>query len=282
MHQARAVIWFLTGIFIGCCNDIFVRFLIHIPVFEISCFRFLFSSLSLIPFINKDKFLASNYKKVHFIRGFLFLFAVTFWEIGIKSTQLSTATLIGFSGPFSFMILSILILKERADIYQIFATTISFLSVLGIIEFNSFSFDSSFLILLVSSLFFSLTDILNKKYSALEDYFTAIIYYNMFAFLISIPFLLHNFIMPSSLDLFYMFCLGIESNIYSFALLKAFSICDATFIAPFRYFEFVFAIILGYAFFYEIPTYRSLIVMLIIVTVNLIVLIHENTKRKIY
>ena len=280
MSQVKAVIWFLVGIFLGCCNDVFVRLLGHIPVFEISCLRFLFSFLSLIPFINKNKFLGSNYKKIHFTRGVLFFFAITFWELGIKNTPLSTATLIGFSGPFSFMILSIIILKEKAYLYQILATTISFLSVFGIIEFNTFSFNSSLIILFISSLFFSFTDILNKKYSTLDDHLTSVIQYNMYAFLVSVPFSLHNFTMPSSIDLFYMFCLGIESNIYSYSLLKAFSISDATFIAPFRYFEFVFATILGYIFFYEIPTYRCLTVMLIITTINCALLIHEKHKKK--
>ena len=280
MGHIISVIWFLTGMFFGSCNDIWVKLLAHVPSCEISCFRFLFSLLSLVPFIiNNKNLLKSNCKKIHFFKGVLFFFAITLWELGVKNTMLSVATLIGFSSPFFLLILSAIVLKEKTNIYQIFATTISFLFVIGIIDFKSFSLDPSFLVLIISSLFFSITDVLNKKYSIADNHITAVIYYNIFAFLVSIPFTLYNFIIPSFLDIFYMICLGLEANIYSYALLKAFSTSDASFLSPFKYFEFVFSVILGYLVFEEIPTNYCLFVMVVIIVSNYILLLNEKRKK---
>lgn len=280
MSQTVPLLWFMFGMFMGACNDVWVRFLVKIPVTEISCFRFFFSLITLIPFVIKNKnILKSKYKKIHCIRGIIFFLALTFWELGVKNTQLATATLIGFSTPFFLLIFSIYPLKESVTIPRILATSISFIMILGIVDFKNFSLESSFIILLMASLLFAISDLLNKKYSTADNHITAVLYYNIFAFLFSIPFMINNFITPTYIDIIYMFCLGVEANLYSYFLLKAFSVSDASFLSPFKYFEFIFSIILGYIFFNEIPTSYNFIVIIVILTVNALLFKYEKYKN---
>ena len=280
MSQTIPLLWFMFGMFMGACNDVWVRFLTRIPVTEISCFRFFFSLISLLPFVIRNKnIIKSEHKKIHFVRGVVFFLALTFWELGVKNTQLSTATLIGFSTPFFLLIFSIYPLREKVTIPRILATTISFIMIIGIVDFKNFSFGSSFVVLLFASLLFSISDLLNKKYSTVDNHLTAVLYYNIFAFLVSIPFMIHSFIKPSTIDIIYMFCLGIEANLYSYFLLKAFSTADASFLSPFKYFEFIFSIILGYIFFNEIPTYYNFAVIIVILTVNTLLFKYEKYKN---
>ena len=280
MNQVTAVFWMLTGMFFGACNDVWVKYLNHIPAFEISCCRFLFSTLSLLPFvIVKKQYLIAKYKRVHFLRGVIFLTALTLWEIGVKNTMLSMATLIGFSGTFYLLLMSKFILGEKISIPRLSATCLSFIMILGAIDFKNLSFTSSAVVLLFGSFFFAVSDIINKKYSILENHVTTLFYYNIFAFLVSIPLTLNVFIIPSFKDVIYMMCLGIEANLYSFSLLRAFSLADATFLTPFKYFEFVFSILLGLVFFNEIPTYYCFVVIFVIIFNNLTLLYFEKKNK---
>lgn len=280
MHRTESVIWFLFGMFIGSCNDVWIKLLTHIPAVEISLFRFITSFISLTPFIiSNSNVLKSKYKKAHFVKSIIFFFALTLWELGVKTTQLSTVTLIGFSIPFFLLLLSVTLLNEKTNIYQVLTTTINFLLVIGIIDFTTFSISSNFLILILSSLLFSISDVLNKKYSTLDNHITTAIYHNIFAFIVSLPFALYNFVTPSLKDIFYMFCLGIESNIYLYALLKAFSLSEASFLSPFKYSEFIFSVILGYIFFQEKPTTYCFIVIAVIIISNCLLLMHEKSRK---
>ena len=282
MTQIKAVIWILTGMFFGACNDVWVKYLNHIPAFQISCCRFFFSMISLLPLVLiKREYLKVKYPKVHFLRGIVFFSAITLWEIGVKNTMLSVATLVGFSGTFFLLMMSKFILGEKIGIPRLLSTGISFIMILGIVDFKNLSLGSSIIILLFGSFFFAVADVINKKYSLLENHITSIFYYNIFAFSISIPLALKSFVMPSFIDLIYMICLGFEANLYSFSLLRAFSLADATFLTPFKYFEFVFSIFLGYVFFNEIPTIYCFVVIFVIVINNSTLLYIEKKNTNI-
>jgi S-adenosylmethionine uptake transporter len=172
------------------------------------------------------------------------------------------------------------ILGEKISKPRLLSTGISFIMILGIVDFKNISLGSSIIILLFGSYFFAVSDIINKKYSLLENHITSIFYYNIFAFSVSVPLALKTFVMPSFIDLIYMICLGFEANIYSFSLLRAFSLADATFLTPFKYFEFVFSVFLGYVFFNEIPTAYCFVVILVIVINNSSLLYIEKTNSK--
>lgn len=281
MLKVKAVCWMFLGSFFGSLNDVFTKSLSSkFDSIEIASARFFFAMICLLPFIiNKTKILKTNNLHIHFIRGLIFFMAITLWGRGLKSAQVSLAALISFSGPFFLMFMSRFFLKEKITIYRFCATIVSFITILGIIDFNNVSFEISCLFFFIGEIFFSLSDVINKKHSTTENHITMLFYYSLFAFFISLTPTYVVYVKPNLKDIFLMFCQGASSDMFLFCLLRAFSLADATFLSPFKYMEFLFSVLFGYFIFNEIPTKYSFFVVFVIVVCNIWLIYCENKKN---
>ena len=281
MKRIKAVLWILTGYFFSVLNNVIVKYLVNIPTNEITSFRMLFSLLLLLPFvINKKELLCSKCPKLHFFRGVLFFIGITIWGIGVKGSLLATSSVIGLSEPFFVLLFSIIILNEKVGLQRFLAIFLCFLSILSMIDFSEFNFNSSSFFLLLGTAFVALYQILNKKCANIDNKITAMIYYSFFGFLVSLPLLFYNFVVPTFKELIFLISLGLSADLLLFCLLKGYSLADASFLSPLKYSEFVYSVILGYIFFNEIPILKSLIVILIIMIANTILFIYEHFKKK--
>lgn len=281
MNRIKAVIWVLIGYSFSVLNNVIVKYLVNIPTNEITSFRMLFSLLLLLPFtINKKKLLYSKCPKLHFLRGIFFFIGITLWGIGVKGSLLATSSVIGLSEPFFVLIFSILILNEKVGLQRFFAIFLCFLSILSMIDFSEFSINSSSFFLLLGTSFVALYQILNKKCANIDNKITSLIYYNFFGFLISCPLLFYNFVVPTFRELTTLIILGLSADLLLFSLLKGYSLAEASFLSPLKYSEFGYSVIFGYIFFNEIPIFKSLIVMLIIILTNTILYFYEHLKKK--
>ena len=278
MNRIKAVIWVLIGYSFSVLNNVIVKYLVNIPTNEITSFRMLFSLLLLLPFtINKKELLYSKCPKLHFLRGIFFFIGITLWGIGVKGSLLATSSVIGLSEPFFVLIFSILILNEKVGLQRFFAI---FLCLLSMIDFTEFSINSSSFFLLLGTSFVALYQILNKKCANIDNKITSLIYYSFFGFLISCPLLFYNFVVPTFRELTTLIILGLSADLLLFSLLKGYSLAEASFLSPLKYSEFGYSVIFGYIFFNEIPIFKSLIVMLIIILTNTILYFYEHLKKK--
>ncbi len=280
--QLKAIGWILIASFWGSFNDVFTKLLSsHISPIEIACWRAFFSFILVLPFALRDRqCLKTNKIHIHFLRGGLFFCGISLWGLGLKTTYISTAALITFSEPFFLLLLSALLLREKITYPRLLATMVSFLSVFFIIDIRTLNLASGVVILLLAEFFFALADIINKYGSNNENHLTIVFYYSLFAFIISGVFTINNFAMPTWKELFYLFCLGLSSDLFLALLLNAFSLADASFLSPFKYSEFIFSVIFGYFFFQEKVTNNSFFVITIIVVCNVLLMMYENKEKK--
>ena len=83
--------------------------------------------------------------------------------------------------------------------------------------------------------------------------------------IISIIPLVLNWKIPTFEDLFLLLILGAGSNVILFCLLKAYKIITVSSVAPLRYLELIFSIILGNIIFHEMPKNHLLLGAAIII-----------------
>ncbi|WP_240627089.1 EamA family transporter [Candidatus Aquarickettsia rohweri] len=106
-----------------------------------------------------------------------------------------------------------------------------------------------------------------------EKMLCMLFYSSLFTTIILFIPLLNGFKVPTSKDIFYFTILGIGSNLILFCILKAFDTVKASVLAPLRYIELIFSIILGYFIFNDIPSYNMLIGASIIIPTSLYVIL---------
>jgi len=281
-QKLKAVILTLVSVGIGSFSDGVSKLLsARIPFHEIIAGRFFFACLTMLPLLFFKNF-KNDFKTkrlgIHFIRGGLFCGGLFLWVMGLKTTMIATSTLIGFTTYLFNIFLAYVFLKENVSMRFWVCSFISFLSLLFVINVKELSWSSGTVTLLIASFFFALSDIINKKFASNETTIAMTFYSNFFAFLILLFPVLNQFVMPTCNDILLFLILGLGNNFLLVTIIKAYTLADACFLTPFKFFEFISGLLVGFLFFKEIPNYNNYISLAIILACNGYLLWTEKNK----
>ena len=280
------IIWFILSLIISSLNDTISRYLsIEISALQTSFFRFFFGVLSLIPFIffKGLKSIKTSRPLIHFIRGAFLAVAIFLWIKGLGSAQVVIATIISFTIPIFTLVIAPIFLKEQVSIKLWIFTIFGLIGIIITLNPYHISFNTDMLFLVIAAILFATLDIINKKYIIKESILSMLLYSSVITtFLLLIPILIHikNWKIPEIVDLMYLICLGIGSNLILFCLLKSFCLVKVSSIASFRYLELLISIILSYFIFNEVPTRHIYIGAFIIICSSLYIILQNQKSNR--
>ncbi len=280
-NHAIGAIWFIMSLVSSSLNDIISRYTgLYLPTIEVSFFRFLFTSLTLIPFIIYQGVgsIKSEKPGVHITRGALLFLAITAWTHGLSLAPVVTATVISFTVPLFTLILALLFLNEKITWQRWLATILGLIGIVIIIQPDTGEFDPFLTVFVASAIAFAGLDILNKKYVLQETMLGMLFYSALVTTILSLPGAIYVWVTPSLSDIILLAILGASANLILFFLLKAYVIEDATALAPYRYLELLISAGLGFVILKEIPDIYTLYGALIIIPTSLFVVYSENNK----
>ncbi len=278
----QGVFWSVMISVFSVTNDVLMRFLgERLHVIEISFFRFLFSMLSVLPFmLNRG---LSPFKttqpKMHALRAIVGAIALGLCCYSVNIMPLSENTTIMFTEPLFFLPLAFLLLKEKVDASRWIATMVGFIGLLIILRPGSQTFHVVAFVPITSAILFAFSNVMVKKMTN-ECTFTMLFYFGVGTTLFTLIPLLFFWEIPTLRELGLLIMLGIGGNMIQVCLFRAYSSTDASALAPFRYTEFVVSAIFGYLFFTQIPTIWVLSGALIISTSTLYITIIETRKEQ--
>ncbi|MDX5496737.1 MULTISPECIES: DMT family transporter [unclassified Wolbachia] len=277
------VIWFILSLFSSVANDTISKYLsLHLQSFEIIFFRFLFTTITLVPFMfyyGIEAFKTSQIS-IQITRGALLFCGTVLWTYGLSTFPIVTATIISFSVPLFVILLAIPLLNENIIWQRWIVTIIGFVGIAITIKAHSEDFNPKILIFIVSALIFAILDILNKKLVIKESVISMLFYSALTTTIFSTPPLLFYWHMPSLLELVLLLILGINSNLILLFILKAFTLTDATALAPYRYIELIISAIVTYVIFNELPDKSALYGTLILISSTLFIIYSESKAIK--
>ncbi len=223
--------------------------------FTISFFRCFVGLIIIFPFVAHNKFQALKSKniKLQFFRSFINVLSMITWFSAIGIMHLEKATALGFTTPLFTTILAVIILREVIRMHRITALLIGFLGVLIIIRPGYLPLDFATLLMLTASLSFSFVLIMVKKLSDVDSSLTIIFYHLLFmtplTFIITIFF--WEGINFSQLLIFIL--LASAGLISHWCLAQAFKLSDTTFVMPLQFTKLIWASIIGFYIFSELP-----------------------------
>ncbi|WP_264375757.1 MULTISPECIES: DMT family transporter [unclassified Wolbachia] len=275
--------WFILSLLSSVANDTISKYLgLHLQSFEIIFFRFLFTTITLVPFMfyyGIETFKTSQIS-TQITRGGLLFCGMTLWTYGLTVFPIVTATIISFSIPLFVILLAIPLLNENIIWQRWIVTVIGFVGIAITTKAHSEDFNPKILIFIVSALIFAILDILNKKLVIKESVISMLFYSALTTTIFSTPPLLFYWHMPSLLELVLLLILGISSNLILFFMLKAFALTDATALAPYRYIELIISAIVTYVIFNELPDKSALYGTLILIPSTLFIAYSEGKAIK--
>ena len=245
------------GMFSLSINDIIYKNLtMNFPVWEAVFFRAFSGSIISLYLVYHSGINSIKTKKPvrHFVRAFSAVGCVVLYIFGIKYLLLSENIAIAHSAPIIAALLAVPILGEKIGIHRMLAIVIGFIGVLVIVKPGTDLFQLKSL-LPIGSAFFMASVYLTTRSLMNTESSTSIVFYYSFALLFtSLIFFPSDFVIPDTFNLILALSLGIMGSMGHYFMSQAARHADVAVTSPFEYSSFIFVGVMGYLFFYEIPS----------------------------
>ncbi|MDC0192890.1 DMT family transporter [Pelagibacteraceae bacterium] len=245
------------GMFSLSINDIIYKNLtINFPVWEAVFFRAFSGSIISLYLVYHSGINSIKTKKPvrHFVRAFSAVGCVVLYIFGIKYLLLSENIAIAHSAPIIAALLAVPILGEKIGIHRMLAITIGFVGVLVIIKPGTDLFQIKSLLPIGSALFMASVYLTTRSLMNTESSTSIVFYYSFALLFTSLIFFPSDFVIPDTFNLILALSLGIMGSMGHFFMSQAARHADVAVTSPFEYSSFIFVGLMGYFFFYEIPS----------------------------
>jgi len=195
---------------------------------------------------------------------------------------LADVTAIGFAAPLFIVMLAALFLRERVHIYRWSAVVIGFIGVLAIIGPGARGASGAtvgVMYALTSAALAALAMIFLRRMSA-HEHSTAIAFYFMLtAAVISLFTLPFGWNMPTGPEGWVLITSGVAGGIGQLFLSFSYRYGEASLLAPFDYTAMIWAVLLGYFVFGELPMANVWVGAVIVISAGLLILWREHRLR---
>lgn len=237
-----------------------------IPVLEIVAARALVSMvISYLDVKRKRISLWGNHKPLLIARGAVGAVALICVYYAVTTLPLAEATILQYLHPIFTALLAFLFLKEAVQRSTLICILLSIIGLVIMVKpdllFGTVSELPliSVLAALAGALGSAIAYVIVRRLSQTEDSSVIIFYFPMIALPFSIALLGDNFVMPGTEALLLLLLVGIFTQVGQVGLTKAMQHDDASKATAYSYVQVIFALLLGWVFFSEIPTLWTMI-----------------------
>ncbi len=248
LFSAMQVIINLTGERVPLMEQVFFRNIISLTI-----------SFVIIKKHGLSMFGEKKYQPLLFMRsGFGFLGLISLFYAASRAAQ-ADVTILSKLSPFLVTLFAYLFLKETIAKIQIPALIIAFCGAFLVanpaFHSNVFPLFLAFLCAIFSSITYTLLAYFKNKVDAV----TVIMHFSTFSSLVSLPFFIMDFSMPSITDFLLLLLMGVFGGFGQIALTYAYRMAPASEVSIYNYSGILFSMLLGYLILGERIPYNSLI-----------------------
>jgi len=282
-NNKLAIFLIITSVFFGTVMLSFLKIAQEdVNVYVAGFFRFFLGLVIILPYIikKKDAVLKTTHLKQHFLRAILGLPAMLLYFSALVLLPIEKLTAISFVVPLIVTILAVFFLGEKIYIYRTLALILGFSGMLVIIRPGFVDISIGVYMVLFSALLWSINIIITKKISKDDSAITILAYQSIFMSLLSFFIVLFFWEMPSLKTFIYLILAAMCGTVLHLTLNHAFKLVDVSMTQPYSFLNLVFASIIGYFVFDEIPDLFTWIGALIIFTGVLIISYREMKLDK--
>jgi drug/metabolite transporter (DMT)-like permease len=199
-----------------------------------------------------------------------------FWALSMM--KLVDAITIAFAAPIIITALSVPMLRETVGLRRWIAIGVGFCGVLIILRPGTGVFQWAALAALGGALFYALLMITTRSYKRTESTASLMLYPQIGISLTGILMVSFFWVTPTLADLVLFACAGFFGSIGVMCLTHAFRLAPAAAIAPFEYTALIWATLLGYLVWDELPDGITLLGASIIIASGLYIIYRETRK----
>jgi drug/metabolite transporter (DMT)-like permease len=272
----------VSTVFLGV-SDATAKYLsATLPSIEIAWIRFLVFALIMVPAMvpgTRLYSLGTSRLPLQLMRGAMLLGSSLFFISGLRYLPIAEASATGFVSPLFVTALSILFLGERVGIRRWLATAAGLVGVLIILRPGTSAFHPAAFFPVVSAFAWASTLIMTRMMSGRELALTTMTYSAIAGVIILsclVPFV---WVAPGWHEVLLGVLIGLTSTAGQWIVILAFRYADASVLAPFSYTQLLWASMLGFLLFGEVPGLWTVVGAAIIVASGLYTAHRERVRR---
>ena len=259
----------------------------HVPPGEAVFFRAFFAMPVILVWLALRRELATGLRTQnpygHLWRGLMGTSAMGFGVAGLAFLPLPEVTAIGDAAPLLTVIFAAMFLGEEVRAFRIAAVGLGLAGVL-IVASPRLTIDSSAgssealgaMLVLFGAVFAALAQVFVRKLVDTERTPTIVFWFSMTATLLSLVTLPWGWVWPTPLDWVTLIMVGLLGGIGQILLTSSYREADASLIAPFDYASMLFALIIGYVAFDEVPTLTMLAGASLVIAAGILIIWRER------
>jgi len=297
----QGVSFLVLSLLIFSLQDIAVKWIGgNYPVSEIVLFRSIVALPVALLFARAEgqrELPSSRRRTLEYVRGLCLFLSFTTYMMGLAALPLADLAAIRFSGPLMITTLSVAFLGEWVESRRWLALLIGFIGVLLIVQVGSANFNLGSIVVLVSVVFYAVSVLITRQLrsadsSATMAYYSSLVY--VVATLIMVPltlavgeihthpsiaFLFRTWQMPTLLDWAIMSGLGLVWASAMYLMARAYSLAQASVVAPFEYATLPINAMWGFVLWQEVPTATTWIGALLTVFSGIYIVYREQREQ---
>lgn len=213
---------------------------------------------------------------VHLVRGLIYTGTMFCFVFGLTLLPLAEATAIAFVAPLFVTLLSIPLLGERIELPVMIASLFGFLGVLIVVRPGGDAFQLGSLILIAAAAFYSLMLITARRYGTSEHLWAMVFYMTLVPLVLTALLLPWFWQTPESRHWPGFLASGVFGVGAMAFITMAFRFAPAAIAAPFDYTAMLWAVLLGWWFWGEIPDVWVFVGSALIIGSGLAIGYHER------
>ncbi len=263
--------------------DACVKWLDQFPVGEVLFARFFFGLIPILMLVPRSEiktFYKTSRPKLHAFRAVSGTFAIVALFIALREIPLADVVSLTFGGPIFVTLGSIFFLSEKVGFRRWSAVFIGFIGMLLIVKPAYQELNIYYIFPIIFCIFFACVALSIRSLSTTEPNYRIALYFSllsMFVGLFTLPF---GWVVPSKFELFLLIFTGIIGSYANILLTSSLRIAEASLVTPTKYLNLVFAILLGYFIWGEIPKILTLLGATLIIVSSIIIFVRESKLKK--
>ena len=300
-NNPRGILFILLGMILFSIQDALIKFIYQdAALYELYFGRTFVALILLVGYLKLSKqeiILKTHYPFLTILRVICFFFGFSFFYISLTYMSLAMANALFFSSPFFVSILATIFLKEKVGIRRWSAIFIGFIGVYLVLNPDFTNFDYMNLAPVACALCYSISMTITKITSDKDNVYTQMLHLYFGAVLISILFFIftgegqfNNFSDPALQFIFrewftnpsyawpFIMVMGCIGAFAFYFILNAYSIASPSVISLYEYSLIIWSILTGYILFNNIPTTRTFVGVLIIISAGIYIYFREKVK----
>ncbi|MEC8562769.1 MAG: DMT family transporter [Pseudomonadota bacterium] len=201
----------------------------------------------------------------HALRGLTHGIGVMLWFFAMTQIPIADVTALGFTSPIFVTLGAALVLRERLRLRRMIAIGIGFAGMLVILRPGLNTLELGAAAMLLAAPLFAASMLLAKRLTAAQRPGEIVAFLSVFVTLVLMPPALYVWRAPTWEEMVWLTATAVFATLGHIALVKAYSLVEITVTQPVTFVQLVWASLLGYFVFAEVPDVWTIVGGMIIV-----------------